>query len=94
MSWKSSPELHNKANAALVNQGFDSRKTRGRTKSNPSQAGWRDEDLIVDLPVRMPVRIRYPESIVNQVRTLAVTMTDLQIAEALNQAQLRSASRK
>ena len=46
------------------------------------------EDLIVDLPLPMPARIRYPESIVSQVRTLASTMTDLQIAATLNQAQL------
>jgi hypothetical protein len=52
------------------------------------------EDLIVDLPLSMPVRIRYPESIVTQVRTLASTMTDLQIAASLNQAQLRSAKGK
>ena len=52
------------------------------------------EDLIVDLPLPMPVRIRYPESIVSQVRTLASTMTDLQIAETLNQAQLRGAKGK
>jgi DNA invertase Pin-like site-specific DNA recombinase len=49
------------------------------------------EDLTVDLPLPMPVRIRYPESIVNQVRTLTPTMSDLQIATTLNQAQLRSA---
>jgi hypothetical protein len=49
------------------------------------------EDLMVDLPVPMPVRICYSESIINQVRTLALTMTDLQIAATLNQAQLRSA---
>jgi hypothetical protein len=52
------------------------------------------EDLSVDLPLPMPVRIRYPESIVTQVRTLASTMTDLQIAASLNQAQLRSAKGK
>src|ERR1700724_2473765 len=52
------------------------------------------EDLTVALPLPMPVRIRYPESIVTQVRTLASTMTDWQIAAALNQAQLRSAKGK
>jgi DNA invertase Pin-like site-specific DNA recombinase len=52
------------------------------------------EDLIVDLPLPMPVRIRYPQSIVSQVRTLASTMTDVQIAATLNQAQLRSAKGK
>ena len=52
------------------------------------------EDLIVDLPVPAPVRIRYTESIVTQVRTLASTMTDLQIAATLNEAQLRSAKGK
>ena len=52
------------------------------------------EDLIVDLPLPMHVRIRYPESIVSQVRTLASTMTDLHIVATLNQAQLRSAKGK
>jgi hypothetical protein len=52
------------------------------------------EDLMVDLPVPMPVRIRYSESIITQVRILALTMTDLQIAATLNQAQLRSAQGK
>ena len=52
------------------------------------------EDLIIDLPLPMPIRIRYPESIVSQVRILASTMTDLQIAATLNQAQLRSATDK
>jgi thiol:disulfide interchange protein len=52
------------------------------------------EDLSVDLPLPMAVRIRYPESIVSQVRTLASTMTDMQIAATLNQALLRSAKGK
>jgi hypothetical protein len=52
------------------------------------------EDLIVDLSVPAAGRIRYAESIVTQVRTLASTMTDLQIAATLNQAQLRSAKGK
>jgi hypothetical protein len=52
------------------------------------------EDLVIDLPLPMPVRIRYPESIVSQVRDLASTMTDLQIAATFNQAQLRSAKGK
>ena len=52
------------------------------------------EDLVVDLPLPMPVRIRYPESTVNQVRNLASTMTDLQIAARFNQARLRSAKGK
>ena len=53
--------------------------------------GGATEDLVVDLPLSMPVRIRYPESIVSQVRTLASTMMDLEIAATLNQAQLRGA---
>jgi hypothetical protein len=52
------------------------------------------EDLMVDLPLPMPVRMRYPESIVTQVRTLALTMSDSQIAAALNQGQLRSPTGK
>jgi DNA invertase Pin-like site-specific DNA recombinase len=52
------------------------------------------EDLIVDLPAPMYVRIGYPESMVSQVRTLACTMTDLQIAATFNQTQLSSAKGK
>jgi DNA invertase Pin-like site-specific DNA recombinase len=52
------------------------------------------EDLVVELPLPMPVRVRYHESIVAQIRTLAATMTDPQIAAALNQERLRSAKGK
>jgi hypothetical protein len=52
------------------------------------------EDLSVDLPLPMPERVRYCETILTQVRTLASTGTDQQIAAALNQQQLRSATGK
>jgi hypothetical protein len=53
------------------------------------------EDLAVDLPLSMPVRVRYHETIIAQIRTLAAAMmTDLQIAAALNQQRLRSAKDK
>jgi DUF1680 family protein len=52
------------------------------------------EDLTVDLPLPMPARVRYHESIATQIRTLAATMTDPQIAAALNQERLRSAKGK
>jgi DNA invertase Pin-like site-specific DNA recombinase len=52
------------------------------------------EDLAVDLPLPMPVRVRYQETIVAQIRTLAARMTDPQIAAALNQQPLRSAKGK
>ena len=51
------------------------------------------EDLSVDLPLPMPERLRYSETILTQVRTLASSArTDQQIAAALNQQQLRSAT--
>jgi DNA invertase Pin-like site-specific DNA recombinase len=52
------------------------------------------EDLSVDLPLPMPERLRYCETILTQVRSLASTKTDRQIAAALNEQQLRSATGK
>jgi hypothetical protein len=43
-------------------------------------------DAPVELPLNMPDRIRYPVALAEQVRTLAETLTDAQIAEQLNQA--------
>ena len=42
----------------------------------------------------MPERVRYCETILTQVRTLASARTDQQIAAALNEQQLRSATGK
>jgi len=61
-------------------------------------AGWNDfrwqggavEDLPLDLPVSAPDKVRYPETLVNRVRTLAATMTDTQITAMLNQEGLLS----
>jgi hypothetical protein len=52
------------------------------------------EDLEVDLPLPMAVRLRYDVAIVEQVRTLAATLSDPQIAATLNQQQRRSAKGK
>jgi excisionase family DNA binding protein len=52
------------------------------------------EDLSVDIPLAAPDRIRYPEAMVNRVRSLAATMTDAQITATLNQEGLRSAKGK
>jgi hypothetical protein len=52
------------------------------------------EDLSVDLPLPMPDRLRYSETILTQVRTLASTTTDQHIAAVLNEQQLRSATGK
>jgi len=49
------------------------------------------EDLVVELPLKMADRWRYPEALVNKVRQLAQQQTDPQIALALNQEGLRSA---
>jgi hypothetical protein len=52
------------------------------------------EDLDVDLPLPMAVRLRYAEALVAQVRSLAATLTDRQIAATLNEQALRSAKGK
>ena len=49
------------------------------------------EDLSVDIPLAAPDRVRYPEAMVNRVRSLAATMTDAQITATLNQEGLLSA---
>src|SRR5260370_37267503 len=82
--------------AGLLMQDLNDEKRRAERKAilHIRWQGGAMEDLMVDLPVPMPVRVRYPESIVTQVRSLALTMTDLHIAAALNQAQLRSPTGK
>jgi hypothetical protein len=52
------------------------------------------EDLSVGLPLPAPDKIRYPEALVNRVRSLAVSMIDAQIAATLNQEGLLSAKGK
>jgi len=52
------------------------------------------EDLSVDLPLPAPEKVRYPEAMVNRVRTLAKSMTDVQIIATLNQEGVLSAKGK
>lgn len=52
------------------------------------------EDLILDLPLPVPDKVRYPEAIVNRVRSLAKNLTDRQIMATLNQEGLLSAKGK
>ena len=52
------------------------------------------EDRWVDLPLPAPDRVRYPEALVNRVRSLAAGMTDAQISATLNQENLLSAKGK
>ena len=49
------------------------------------------EDLWIDIPLAAPDQVRYPETTVNRVRTLAESMTDAQIAATLNQERMLSA---
>jgi excisionase family DNA binding protein len=49
------------------------------------------EDLWIDIPLAAPDRVRYPETTVNRVRTLAESMTDAQIVATLNQERMLSA---
>jgi DNA invertase Pin-like site-specific DNA recombinase len=48
------------------------------------------EDLLVDMPLAAPDRVRYPEALVNRVRSLAITMNDAQITATLDQEGLLS----
>ncbi len=52
------------------------------------------EDLVVDLPLRIADRLRYPEEIVEQIRRLAAEKADAEIADTLNQQGRRSAKGK
>jgi excisionase family DNA binding protein len=52
------------------------------------------EDLSVGLPLPAPDRVRYPEALVNRVRSLAATLTDAQITATLNQEDILSARGK
>ncbi len=52
------------------------------------------EDRSVDLPLPAPDRVRYPEALVNRVRSLAAHMTDAQITATLNAEKLLSAKGK
>jgi hypothetical protein len=52
------------------------------------------EELSVDLPVPAPDKVRYPEALVNRVRSLAATMTDTKITSILNEEGLLSAKGK
>jgi uncharacterized protein YndB with AHSA1/START domain len=49
------------------------------------------EDILVALPPTVPDRVRYPQAIVDQVRQMAQTLTDDQIAAHFNQEGRRSA---
>jgi DNA invertase Pin-like site-specific DNA recombinase len=52
------------------------------------------EDIVVALPLSMPDRVRYPTPIVDRVRNLALTKTDVEIVATLNQEGLKSATGK
>jgi len=48
-------------------------------------------EVVVDLPLKMADRLRYPTEMVERVRTLALTLSDAQIAAHLNEEGVRSA---
>ena len=52
------------------------------------------EDLSVDIPLSAPDKVRYPQAIVDRVRALASSLTDPQIAAALNRERVLSAKGK
>ena len=52
------------------------------------------EDLSVDIPLPAPDKVRYPQATVDQVRALALSLTDPQIVAALNQEKVLSAKDK
>ena len=52
------------------------------------------EDLSVAIPLPAPDKVRYPQPVVERIRSLAQTMTDPQIISTLNQGHLLSAKGK
>lgn len=52
------------------------------------------EDLVADLPLPAPDKLRYPEATVSRVRTLAQSMTDAQILATLHREGVLSAKGK
>jgi hypothetical protein len=52
------------------------------------------EDLITDLPLPAPDKVRYPAAIVDRIRSIANSMTDAQIAATLNRDGLLGAKGK
>ena len=52
------------------------------------------EDILVEIPLAMPDRLRYPQPTIKKVRVLAKTLLDDQIAIALNKEGLVSAKGK
>jgi len=52
------------------------------------------EDLSVEIPLPAPDKVRYPQAIVDRVRALASSLSDPQIAAALNQESVLSARGK
>jgi len=52
------------------------------------------EDLLIDIPLPAPDKVRYPPALVDRVRTLALTMSDVQIMTLLNQEGHLSAKGK
>jgi hypothetical protein len=49
------------------------------------------EDIPIEIPPNRPDQIRYPSEIVNKVKTLAMNLTDEQIASVFNQDGIKSA---
>ena len=52
------------------------------------------EDIVIQLPLNIQDRVRYPDKIVDRVRTLAITQIDAQIVTILNHEGLKSATGK
>ena len=52
------------------------------------------EDLLIDIPWPAPDQVRYPQALVDRVRTLALSMSDTQIMTLLNQEGRLSAKGK
>jgi hypothetical protein len=71
-----------------------------RTPGNPKAwlhicwQGGAVETLTVEVPLPAPDKVRYPEAVVNQVRTLALSMNNTQITATLNQEGRLSAKGK
>ena len=54
--------------------------------------GGKHETLTVPIPLKQPDRVRYPDTLIDNIRDLAKTLHDKKIADALNQRDLKSSS--
>lgn len=70
------------------------RRAEGKAVLRVRWQGGALEALVVELPIPEAERVRYPEAMVERVRSMATTMTDAQITDLLNTEGVLSAKAK